>query len=293
MRVAGRRTIFKDATVLIVPTIVGSLIQFAIGVAFCLIGIFVPTGYAHYIAFFCCWIILCPATTFVRESTMAFHKATSFFFLAFGGIISALIFAKPELLYKGVILANTGNSVTMNMAFGSLYYTYIVFFASIVPAIVLSLLTQFIKTKSNRRRGGDLVIMLAFGGSSTLVLIFNLILPIFNNWSLIWIGPLALSATIIGFYYTILRYRSLNLVSVWLKIFSYVVLISSIAIIYMIIFALIFTALFRGSMPSVEVIVLNFIMILVFLILMPALSEIMTFIRSLISGPKELQKEDK
>ena len=135
--------------------------------------------------------------------------------------------------------------------------------------------------------------MLAFGGSSTLVLIFNLILPLFNNWSLIWIGPLALSATIIGFYYTILRYRSLNLASVWLKIFSYVVLISSIAIIYMIIFALIFTALFRGSMPSVEVIVLNFIMILVFLILMPALSEIMTFIRSLISGPKELQKEDK
>ena len=222
-----------------------------------------------------------------------YGKFTTFFFLAFGGIISALIFAKPELLYQGVILANTGNSVTMNMAFGSLYYTYIIFFASIVPAIVISLLTQFIKTKSNRRRGGDLVIMLAFGGSSTLVLIFNLILPLFNNWSLIWIGPLALSATIIGFYYTILRYRSLNLVSVWLKIFSYVVLISSIAIIYMIIFALIFTALFRGSMPSVEVIVLNFIMILVFLILMPALSEIMTFIRSLISGPKELQKEDK
>lgn len=84
MRIAGRKTIFKDATVLIVPTILGSLIQFAIGVAFCLIGIFVPTGYAHYIAFFCCWIILCPATTFVRDSTMAFHKATSFFFLAFG-----------------------------------------------------------------------------------------------------------------------------------------------------------------------------------------------------------------
>lgn len=222
-----------------------------------------------------------------------YGKFATFFFLIFGGIISALIFAKPELLYSGVELSKAGNSVAMNMNLGSLYYTYIVFFGSIVPVIVISLLYQFMRTKSNRRRSGDLVIMLAFGGSSTLVLIFNLILPLFNNWSLIWIGPLALSATIIGFYYTILRYHSLNLASIWLKIFSYVVLISSIAIVYMIIFALIFTALFRGSMPSVEVIVLNFIMILVFLLLMPAMNEIMTFIRSLISGTKETQKEDK
>ena len=222
-----------------------------------------------------------------------YGKFATFFFLIFGGIISALIFIKPELLYSGVELTKAGNSVAMNMNLGSLYYTYIVFFGSIVPAIVISLLYQFMRTKSNRRRSGDLVIMLAFGGSSTLVLIFNLILPLFNNWSLIWIGPLALSATIIGFYYTILRYHSLNLASIWLKIFSYVVLISSIAIVYMIIFALIFMALFRGSMPSVEVIVLNFIMILVFLLLMPAMNEIMTFIRSLISGNKETQREDK
>jgi len=209
-------------------------------------------------------------------------------FAIFGLIVSALIFARPELLYQEVILAKTGNSVVMNI--GPLYYTYIAFFGTIVPAVVITLLKQFFKTKSDRKRGGDLTIMISFVLSSGLTLIANLILPLFGNWSTIWLGPLALSATIIAFYYTILRYRALNLASIWLKIFSYIVIVASIAIIYMIIFSLIFAALFRGSTPSIEVIILNFIMILVFLLLMPAMNELMSFIRSLITGQKDSNK---
>jgi len=54
----------------------------------------------------------------------------------------------------------------------------------------------------------------------------------------------------------------------------------------MIIFSIVFAALFRGSTPSTEVIVLNFIMILIFIALMPAMNGLMEFIRSLISSPK-------
>ena len=124
----------------------------------------------------------------------------------------------------------------------------------------------------------------SFGLSSTLVLIFNLILPLFNNWQLIWIGPLALAVTILAVYYTILRYRMLNLNSIWLRVFSYVVVVASIAIVYMIIFSVVFAALFRGSTPSTEVIVLNFIMIIIFISLMPAMNGLMNSIRSQISG---------
>ena len=59
----------------------------------------------------------------------------------------------------------------------------------------------------------------------------------------------------------------------------------------MIIFAVIFAALFRGSTPSTEVIVLNFIMIVIFLLLMPAMNELSSFIRSLIYGDKNKKKE--
>lgn len=172
------------------------------------------------------------------------------------------------------------------MNIGPVYFAYIGFFAAIVPAVVATLFKQYLKTRSERKKGGDLTIMISFGLSSTITLIANLVLPLFDNWSLIWLGPLALSATIIAFYYTILRYRSLNLSSIWLKIFSYIVIIASLAIVYMIIFAAIFATLFRGSMPSSEVIILNFIMILIFLLLMPAMNELNVFIRSLISNQK-------
>lgn len=219
-----------------------------------------------------------------------YGKIITFFFLLCGLTISTLIFANPGLLYKEVLLTRTGNSVIMNI--GPLYYAYIAFFCAIVPAIVVTLLKQSLKTHSSRKKGGDLVIMLSFGSSSTLVLIADLILPLFGNWGLIWLGPLALAVTIIGFYYTILRYRSLNLSSIWLKIFSYIVIIASIAIVYMVIFSAIFAALFRGSTPSTEVIILNFIMIMVFLLLMPAMTEVMNFVRSLISGKPAPKKKD-
>lgn len=213
-----------------------------------------------------------------------YGQAITTLFAVAGLIISLIILICPGSLYNEIILSRTGNSVIMNI--GPVYFAYIGFFAAIVPAVVATLFKQYLKTRSERKKGGDLTIMISFGLSSTITLIANLVLPLFDNWSLIWLGPLALSATIIAFYYTILRYRSLNLSSIWLKIFSYIVIIASLAIVYMIIFAAIFATLFRGSMPSSEVIILNFIMILIFLLLMPAMNELNIFIRSLISNQK-------
>jgi hypothetical protein len=210
--------------------------------------------------------------------------------LAIGLLISLVIFLKPEILYSEIILASTGNSITLNI--GAFYISYIIYFCLIVPAIVLTLFKQYLNTRSNRKKGGDLTIMISFGLSSILVIVAEVVLPIMGDWHLIWLGPLALSATIIAFYYTILKYRSLNLSSIWLKIFSYIVLLSSAAIVYMIIFSLIFAALFRGSTPSTEVIILNFIMTLVFLVLMPAINEVYTSIRALIGDHKSSHEKD-
>lgn len=219
-----------------------------------------------------------------------YGKTLTAFFLLLGVLIGGLIFTQPHLLYKEVVLSPTGNAVEMNI--GPLYFAYIGFFGLIVPAVVIALIQQYLKTKSDRKKGGDLIIMSSFGISSGLTLIFNLILPLFGNWNLIWIGPLALAITIIGFYYTILRYKSLNLSSIWLKIFSNIVIIASIAIVYMVIFSIIFAALFRGSTPSVEVIILNFIMISVFLLLMPAINELINYVKSIIAKQSIKPKEN-
>lgn len=219
-----------------------------------------------------------------------YGKIATLLFLSLGLMVSLAIALDPSSLYSDVILINTGNSVTMRM--GPVYFSYIAFFGAIVPVIISVFFHQFLKSRSKCKRGGDIITMISFAISSTIVLIVNLILPLLNNWTLIWLGPLALAVTILGVYYTILRYRMLNLSSIWLRIFSYIVMIASIAIIYMIIFSMIFAALFCGSTPSTEVIVLNFIMILIFITLIPALNTLMTHIRSLIMG-QDPNKEQK
>lgn len=218
-------------------------------------------------------------------------KLLSLFFAIAGAIISAIIFMKPELMYSEITLSNSGNTISLNV--GLFYITYVLYVCLIVAAIALALLKECLHTRSSRKRKGDLIIMVAFSLSSLMIAVFEVILPIMGNWSLIWLGPLSLSAMIISYYYSILRYRSLNLNSIWLKLFSYTVLLCSVAIVYMVIFSVIFAALFRGSTPSIEVIVLNFIMIMVFLLLMPAMNQAYSTIRVLISGktPKEEKSE--
>ena len=220
-----------------------------------------------------------------------YGRITTLAFLILGLVLSCIIFIEPKSLYTSINLDHAGNSVSMNI--GPIYYCYIAFFTAIVPTIVGTYLYQFFKTRSQRKRLGDIITMSSFGLSSTVVLIFNLILPMFDNWSLIWLGPLALAVTILAVYYTILRYRTLNLSSIWLRIFSYAVVIASVAIIYMIIFSVVFAALFKGSAPSTEVIILNFIMILIFVTLMPVMTGLTEHIRSLISGTKSEETKKK
>ena len=217
-----------------------------------------------------------------------YGKATTTFFLVLGLILTGVFLADPSLLYTSVTLSTAGNSLVTNI--GPFYFIYIAFFCLLVPAVIFTLFRQIYRSHSWRKRGADLVLLIGFAISGTMSLIFNLILPLWD-WSLIWLGPLAISTTILALYYAILRYRSLNLSSIWLKIFSYIVIVASIAIIYMIIFSIIFAALFRGSTPSTEVIVLNFIMILVFIALMPAMNEFTKFIRTLISSQSSEHKK--
>ncbi len=215
-------------------------------------------------------------------------KIATLVFLLAGLVFAGVFIAHPEYLYTDIVLSTSGNSLVTNI--GPFYFTYIAFFCALVPAVIITLFQQIMKSRSTRVKGGDLVLMIGFAISGTMSLIFNLILPLWT-WDFIWLGPLAISTTIIAVYYTILRYRVLNLNSRWLKVLSYIVIITSIAILYMIVFYIIFAAMFRGSTPSTEVIILNFIMVLFFLLLMPALSELLATIRALISGQNDKNKE--
>ncbi len=210
-----------------------------------------------------------------------YGKFLAAFFFVFGLVLMGIFVNNPSLLYTDIVLANSGNSLVTNI--GPFYFVYVGFFCLLVPSVMFTLLRRVIGSSSLKKRGGDLVLLIGFGISGTMSLIFNLILP-FWRWDLVWLGPLAISTTIIAFYYSILRYKVLNLYSAWLKVLSYIVIITSMAVVYMVIFSIVFAAMFRGATPSTEVIILNFIMILIVLLLLPATNELGMFIRSLISN---------
>ena len=177
-----------------------------------------------------------------------YGKIITCLFIIFGLAISIVFASNPYLLYSKIILTNTGNRLVTNI--NPFYFVYITFFCILVPTVILSLFRQVLRTESIRKRNSDLVLLVGFAISGTTSLVCNLILP-FWTWDFIWLGPIAISTTIIAFYYSILRYRSLTISSIWLKLLSYVVIITSIAIVYMIIFSLSFPAMFRGSAPSI------------------------------------------
>jgi len=166
---------------------------------------------------------------------------------------------------------------------GWYYYVYIAWFAAATGTFLAFCFYQIRKSSTKRVRIGYLYFLVGLMVTGTLSLIFDLILPLLKRYDLIWIGPLSISAVIIILYYSILRYRIMQLSVRWLKALSYVIIMSSAAIVYMLIFFVIFTALFKIPNPSTSVIVLNFIMIIIVLLLLPVINELNAFVRSLIS----------
>ncbi len=196
-------------------------------------------------------------------------------------IVSAVVLHDTSVLFAGFTLSNQGNSVTL--VNGPVYWLYTFFF------ILNSILAWFFilqhsrRTRIKRVRQGDHILLVGLMITGALSMISDLILPLFVRYDLIWIGPLALSATLVTFYYAILRFRVIAISSNWLKALSYVVLLVSGAVIYMLIFYLIFTSLFKIPNPSSSILVLNFLMIVIVLLLMPVINELIASARSMIS----------
>ena len=188
----------------------------------------------------------------------------------------------PSRMFAEVILhKDGGNSVVFA---GSGYVVaYIILCLVVMLGFTVSTWIEMRKASNKRVRSGLSVLFYGLLIAGTLGAIFDLALPFFGNYSLIWIGPLASSVAVVLHYYAILRYRLVVLSSGWLKMLSYIILMSLGATAYMVLFFIIFTALFKIPNPSASIIVLNFIMIVIVLLLLPVINEASAYVRSLIS----------
>lgn len=194
--------------------------------------------------------------------------------------MSYLIIHDSSLLYSEIILSPEGNSVALVEGWYYSLYSLILTVENI--SLVLILLYRIRHTSSPAVRKGWLVFMigLMIGGLGAGV--FDVMLPP-KRYDLIWVGPLLMCADMIAHYYAALRYRMIVIRSSWLKASSYIVLATLSAIVYFVLFFVIFSALFKISNPTNEVILLNFVLVVIATLLTPAISEVSSFFQSLAS----------
>ena len=197
-------------------------------------------------------------------------------------IFVSMILINPHYLYSDIELNNnTGNIVHLHQ--NVFYILYGVYHFVAVGLYMIGLWYAAHTAKSTRVKKANLMVLIGFTITGVLALVFDFILPYFGKYDTIWVGILAMSIAWIFHYYAILRYRLLDLSSPWLKGFSHIIVMSLAAILYLVIFFIIFAALFKVPAPSIQVIILNVLMIIAVMLLFPALNELSTFVESLAS----------
>lgn len=192
----------------------------------------------------------------------------------------ALIY-DPGLLYSEIVLSNMGNEVLLR-ADGWYYWAYSALLAVIIVAFCGFTYYRAKHARTKRARSADYVLLGGLSVAGVVSLIFNIVLPISGEYGLIWVGPLTIGIVMISYFYAILRYRVVSISTGFLKTFAYVVTMAAGVMLYMLIFYLIFTALFKIPNPSASILVLNFIMIIIVLLLIPVINEVTASIRSMI-----------
>lgn len=198
-----------------------------------------------------------------------------------GLILSILVILMPRLVFASIDLKTSGNVVYFEIAPCSIAYGMLIVFCALIA--VAFLVYQIKHSRKKNVRNGFIVYLVGLSITIVCSIVCDLILPMNGYCELMWVGPVTVSATMMGYYYAILRYRLLQLSSSWLKILTYVIIMASCAIVYSLIFFLIFAAMFRTATPSPAVLLLNFIMILIVLLLMPVVNEVSAFVKSLAS----------
>ena len=206
-------------------------------------------------------------------------KIVSVFFVIASVILIVLLAYDPSILYSSITLKDTGNSVAVSM--NAYYIAYLAFFCLLNTAIFLFLVYKIRHENNKKSRRGYLFFLIGLMATGILSGIFDLFLPLFR-YDLIWVGPITIGLTILGFYFSILKYKIVSLNARWLKSLSAVVIIGGAFIAYLLIFHLVFSALFKVPNPSYQVILLNFVMVAIVLALVPAIIEISNMAKSLI-----------
>lgn len=204
-------------------------------------------------------------------------KSSTLIFALLGVLLVALLAYDPSLFYNSYDLSQGYVQIFVNYSW--YYFTLIAYFFLISITFSGFLKKRIKETTNSNLKTGLKVFYVGLSIGGILALVFDLVL-ITSLPNLIWIGPMATIISIMSFYYSVVKFRTLNISAKWMKIMSYVILTATAVIIYLLVFYIVFAALFKTPNPSVEVLILNSVMAVFLIIIMPALLELTNFMKA-------------
>lgn len=205
-------------------------------------------------------------------------KVATVLFALVGVVLVGILALHPEVFYTDITLDHEFNRITITKGW---YYVALIVYFFLISITFSSYLQRRIKSVKNPGlKTGLKVFYVGLSVGGILALIFNLVL-LSAQPQLTWIGPMATSISILSFYYSVVRYRTITLSSGWMRTMSYVILVTTGVIIYALLFYAMFTALFKIPNPSPAILLLNGVTAAILLLAMPALSEIVTYMHAI------------
>ena len=224
-------------------------------------------------------------------------KLATAIFSLFGIILVAILAINPSVFYTNISLSHEINRAEIVTGW---YFVLLIIYFFLISITFSSYLQKRIKAATSRGMKTGLIVFyigLSIGG--ILALVFNLLL-MSSQPHLIWIGPMATSISILSFFYSAVRYRTVSLSSRGIRILSYTIFVATGAIVYLLVFYAIFTALFKVPNPSPQILILNGLMTIIVLLLIPAMNEVKSFMHALAATEtidlnyilKKLEKSD-
>ncbi len=204
-------------------------------------------------------------------------KAMTFIFTLAGTLLVTLVAYDPSLFYSSIDLSKEYGHLFVNHSW--YYFTLIAYFFLISITFSSYLMRRIKETTNPGLKAGLKVFYVGLSIVGILSLVFDLIL-ITALPSLIWIGPIATIISIMSFYYSVVKFRTLSISSKWMEILSYILLVVTAIIIYILAFYIVFPAMFSIPNPSVEILILNVVMAIFLLLLMPIMIELTNFMKA-------------
>jgi hypothetical protein len=197
-------------------------------------------------------------------------------------LVGALILLNSQLFYTDIVLS-AGNNYAI-LADGFLTTAYFGVFGVYMALAIAIIIAKAIMTKKDANlRQGLIRLGCGIALSTAFSSAFSVVLPIIGSYELFWLGPLSVAVITLFVYFVTLRYRLFISSSSLLRLFTYLVVVAIASILYVCLFYLVFTLVFRGAAPSDEILFFHFIMMILVILTLPSINHTIEYIKKIIS----------